>query len=73
MNTSKHSTQSGIIRPYSKKELSHLYNVSPKTLTRWLKPHLSQVGNREGRYYNMKQVHIIFELFGSPGPLDTAA
>lgn len=73
MSTSRHPNQPIGIKPYSKKELSYLYNISQKTLTRWMKPHLAAVGSREGRYYNMKQVHIIFDLFGVPGPLDTAA
>jgi hypothetical protein len=50
-----------------------MYNVSKKTMTRWLKPHLPKIGQREGRYYNVKQVQIIFDLFGLPDCLDTAA
>lgn len=73
MNTLHPSNRVGIIRPYSKKELTAMYNVSNKTMTRWLKPHLATIGTREGRYYNVKQVLLIFDLFGLPDSLDRAA
>lgn len=65
--------QTNHIKPYSKKELTAMYNVSKKTMTRWLKPHLSKIGKREGRYYNVKQILIIFDLLGLPDCLDKAA
>jgi hypothetical protein len=50
-----------------------MYAVSKKTMTRWLKPHLIKIGQREGRYYNVKQIQIIFEILGLPDCLDNAA
>lgn len=73
MTTLKISNRSNGIRPYSKKELTAMYNVSKKTLTRWLKPHLAKIGTREGRYYNVRQIQIIFDLLGLPDSLDNAA
>ena len=73
MNNSKFPTPPGIIRPYSKKELTVMYKVSKKTMSRWLKPHLATIGTREGWYYNVKQVLIIFDLLGLPDSLDNAA
>ncbi len=54
------------IRPYSKKELTAMYAISKKTMTRWLKPHLPKIGKREGRYYTVRQVTVIFEALGLP-------
>lgn len=73
MNSFKTSDRTYFVRPYSKKELTAMYNVSKKTMTRWLKPHLPTIGKREGRYYNVKQIQIIFDLLGLPDCLDNAA
>lgn len=73
MNTTNVLNRTYNIRPYSKKELTTMYAVSQKTMTRWLKPHLSKIGQREGRYYNVKQVKIIFDILGLPDCLDNAA
>jgi hypothetical protein len=70
MKTSIPPTQSTVIRPFSKKELTAMYTVSKKTMTRWLKPHLHKIGKREGRYYTVKQVTLIFELLGPPDCFD---
>lgn len=58
------------IRPFSKKDLTAMYNVSKKTMTRWLQPHLPKIGKREGRYYTVKQILLIFELLGPPDCFD---
>lgn len=68
----KQFTTESHIRPYSKKELTILYGVSSKTMTRWLKPHQAAIGQREGRYYNVRQVQLIFDLLGIPALLDKA-
>jgi hypothetical protein len=73
MNTIKNSDRSNGIKPYTKKELTVMYKVSDKTMTRWLKPHLPKIGKREGWYYNVRQVEIIFEQLGVPDCLDNAA
>lgn len=61
------------IRSYSIGELSKLYNMSVKTMNRWLKPHNEVIGKREGRYYTVKQVKMIFDLIGLPKDFDEAA
>lgn len=74
MNPAKQpSVRTLIIRPYSKKELRLMYQVSEKTMTRWLRPHLEKIGPREGRYYNVRQVTVIFQVFGLPDSLYAAA
>ncbi len=54
------------VKPYSVKELSSLYGVSPKTLRTWLRPHKEAIGERISRYYTTLQVGIIFEKLGMP-------
>lgn len=61
------------IRSYSIGELSKLYDMSVKTMNRWLKPHGSTIGKREGRYYTVKQVELIFDILGLPKDYDEAA
>ncbi|MGC4036070.1 MAG: hypothetical protein QM764_08915 [Chitinophagaceae bacterium] len=71
---SKTTTRKNLtVKPYSKQELTLMYKVSKKTMTRWLKPHLSVIGRREGRYYNVKQIETIFTILGIPESLDSAA
>lgn len=55
-----------IIRPYNTKELAALYNVSPYTIRKWLKPFAHKIGKRNGYTYTVLQVTIIFECLGQP-------
>ena len=52
------------IRPYSTKELAGIYNVCDKTMKKWMKPFLEQVGEKKGRYYSVVHVKIIFDKLG---------
>lgn len=70
MSTAKRIVE---IRSYSIGELSKLYEMSVKTMNRWLKPHLEVIGKREGRYYTVKQIQQIFDLLGLPKDYDEAA
>ena len=54
------------MQPYTMTELASLYGISPKTLKTWLEPHEHLIGERRGRYYNIKQVRIIFDCLGLP-------
>ena len=51
---------------YTKKELALMYETSPKTFSRWLKPHESLIGDKIGRYYSITQVKAIFQSLGMP-------
>ena len=62
-----------VIRCYSIGELSKLYDQSVKTMNRWLKTHADTIGQRQGRYYTMKQVEKIFEALGLPKDYKEAA
>ncbi len=65
MNQNKNSV--GIrVKAYSTKEIASLYNVSGRTLTRWLVPFAGEIGQRRGHYFTPKQTKIIFEKIGLP-------
>lgn len=55
-----------IIRPCFHKELAAAYGVSTKVLRTWLKPYLHEIGKRNGYYYSLEQLFIIFEKIGYP-------
>lgn len=48
------------------KELADMYETTPKTFTRWLKPHEKTIGEKIGRYYSITQVKAIFQALGMP-------
>lgn len=55
------------IRPYCGKDLMVLYDYkSPKTLKVQLDAIADKLGPRIGRYWNVKQVAIIFKELGPP-------
>lgn len=54
------------IKPYSKQELADLYQVSVRSIDTWLIPFKKDIGARAGRYYNPKQIRIIFDKLGFP-------
>ena len=57
------------IKPYSKKELANLYEVSPRCFTTMLAPFKEFIGKKSGRYFNVKQVENIFHSLGLPSIL----
>jgi transposase-like protein len=54
------------VRPYKFKELAALYNISPKTFRKWVKPFGVQIGPLIGGYYIIPQVEAIIENIGLP-------
>ena len=54
------------IRPYSTKELASIYDVCDKTMKKWIKPFVAEVGEKNGRYYSVAQVKVIFDKLGVP-------
>ena len=54
------------IRPSSIKDLAAIYGVCDKTLKKWVSPFVEEVGAKNGRYYSVAQVKIIFEKLGVP-------
>ena len=58
------------VKAYSPAELANIYQVSKCTLNRWLKPYKEKIGKREGLYYTVKQVRVIFDALGLPGRIE---
>ncbi len=56
-------------RPYTKKELANLYELSTRAFYTLLKPHEEVVGKKLGRYYSLLQVKLIFEKLGDPSSM----
>ncbi len=54
------------IRPYSKRELAALYEVTPRSFFTMFKTHEEYVGKKLGRYYSVLQVETIFKRLGLP-------
>ena len=54
------------IRPSSIKDLAGVYGCCDKTMKKWIIPFLSEVGLKNGRYYSVAQVKIIFDKLGLP-------
>ena len=54
------------IRPYSKRELAALYEMSPRSFFTLFKPYETVIGKKLGRYYSTKQVDTIFKEIGFP-------
>lgn len=54
------------LRAYSISELAAFYGVHRDTMRMWLVPFSSEIGERNGRFYNITQVKIIFERLGWP-------
>ena len=58
------------VKPYTMKELCTIYQISDKTMRKWLKPFSEQIGQRQGHIYNVAQVNVIFAHLGIPSILD---
>lgn len=54
------------VKPYNQKELAFLYEVSPRTVKKWIKPFEQELGGKMGQIYTAKQVEIIFDKLGFP-------
>ena len=54
------------IRPYSVRDLAGIYGCCEKTMKKWIKPFLPEIGAKNGRYYSVAQVKIIFEKLDLP-------
>ena len=57
------------LKPYSLTELSKLYSVCIKTIKKWMKPFSEEIGEKNGRFYTINQVKVIFSKIGLPGEI----
>lgn len=55
-----------LVKPYSSKELANIYGVNKKTLHKWMEPFIADIGKKQGRFYTVAQVKIIFSRIGLP-------
>lgn len=58
------------LKPYTLKELGELYGVDWRTFKRWIKPFTDEIGPRQGRFYTVSQVKIMFGRLGLPSMLE---
>ena len=49
-----------VLKHYTQGELSMIYGVDHRTFKKWLRPFADELGKKEGRYYSIPQVKIIF-------------
>ena len=55
-----------VLKPYNHKQLADFYGVCWLTFQRWVKKHEQEIGKKQGHFYSIKQVLIIFKIFGMP-------
>lgn len=55
------------LRPYNKKELMALLEVSEHVINRWLQALQPELGKQLGKLYSVRQVKMIIEAYGVPG------
>lgn len=68
--SAKHEPHDKEIRPYSAGELVDLYGISHRTLRNWLLPFMKEIGTKRGRFFNVKQIEIIFAKLGFPKDIE---
>ena len=60
------------LKPCTLKELAQIYGVNKRTFLRWLKPLKKELGERNGNYYSIAQVKIIFSELLLPSYIEVA-
>ncbi|MCK6639655.1 MAG: helix-turn-helix domain-containing protein [Bacteroidia bacterium] len=61
------------LKPYSITELARIYGVDPRTLKKWIVPFEKEIGTKQGRFYQIPQVKIIFDKLSLPTDITIAA
>jgi hypothetical protein len=61
------------LKPYSTTELARIYGVDPRTLKKWLVPFANEIGEKQGRFYQIPQVKVIFDKLSLPTNITIAA
>ena len=73
MNKEKQTTQNPTatleMKPYTKKELAAIYQISERSFRTWCKPFDTEIGKKHGKYFNIHQVRLIIAKLGLPGNL----
>lgn len=55
-----------VIKPCTHKELAGSMGVSTRVLNTWLQPIQNKIGKREGYYYSLEQLLVIYSYIGMP-------
>lgn len=55
-----------ILKPYTRKELQHMYGIPVRTFRRWLAPYIEEWGLYRFKYFSIEQVAKIIEVYGVP-------
>jgi phage anti-repressor protein len=55
-----------IIRPYRLKDLAAIYDVSTRTMRRWIDAKAAEYGKKEKKYFTITQVNGIINAIGLP-------
>jgi len=58
-----------VLKPYSKKELSNLLQITPHILRVWLKALQPELGQPLGGLFTIRQVEFIIDAYGIPGQI----
>jgi transposase-like protein len=58
------------LKPYSLAELARQYEVCVRTMQKWMQPFEKDIGIKQGRYFTISQVKIIFEKLGLPASIE---
>ncbi len=58
------------LKPYSLAELARQYEVCVRTMQKWMLPFKQEIGEKQGRYFTISQVKIIFEKLGLPASVE---
>lgn len=61
-----HDSRRVKLRSYSLSELAKLYGMCRDTMRKWVSPFSDEIGVRNGRFYSITQVKIIFDRLGWP-------
>jgi transposase len=54
------------LKHYTLRELAKFYGVCEKTFKKWITPFLSEIGEKNGKFYSIAQVRIIFQKLELP-------
>lgn len=58
-----------IIKPYRLLDLAAIFDVNYKTFRRWMDKYPEELGDRDGKYYSIRQVNFCIEKFGLPSKI----
>jgi len=54
------------LQPYTTDELAMLYGITSKTFLKWLEHFKSEIGQKVGWHFHIRQVNITFDKLGRP-------